>query len=235
MYQTSLVILHVWWSLWVRLSTLSLRWGHAQIISIHSSLGRTLTFVSVTTTSLATLHLFPSPDFRVAVSEIHWQQNLWAVDQNRIIQAAWPHRCPPGYTQHLASMEQSCEINYCVKAGSLDKKGLPPFQKYPSLNPNTLNVTYIISAKGDLWEKDNRTNEWWIVTKVEGMEFTGDMDSSGVASDTAHDSNSVATMALIISTTVLLGLVTAGFMYVIYHRYKKYKIRSYENIEETNN
>ena len=69
--------------------------------------------------------------------------------------SSWPYRCPNGYIQHLASVEQSCEINYCVKAGSLDEKGLspvklPPYRKYPSINPNTYNVISIVSAKGNL-------------------------------------------------------------------------------------
>ena len=86
----------------------------------------------------------------------------------------WPHRCPIGYTQHLASMEQSCEINYCVKAGSLDEKGLPPiklppYQKYPRLKPDTYNVMSIVSAKGDMWVKDNKTQEWQIVTDVQSL------------------------------------------------------------------
>ena len=49
----------------------------------------------------------------------------------------WPHRCPGGYTPHLAGIEKSCEINYCVKAGSLNVPSLapimrPPFQAAPT-------------------------------------------------------------------------------------------------------
>ena len=29
-----------------------------------------------------------------------------------------PHKCPAGYSQHLAGVDQGCEINYCAKANS---------------------------------------------------------------------------------------------------------------------
>ena len=155
--------------------------------------------------------------------------------------SSWPHRCPTGYTQHLASMEQSCEINYCVKAGTLGENGLPPvklppYRKYPNLNPNLYNVMSIVSAKGNLWQKDNETNEWRMMTVVEREGLTpAAMDlqpayyditnASRVTSDTTnnshHDGNSSTTAALIISTTALLGLLIAGVVFVVY----KYKGR----------
>ena len=170
--------------------------------------------------------------------------------------SSWPHRCPTGYTQHLASMEQSCEINYCVKAGSLDEKGvppvkLPPYRKYPSINPNTYNVMSIVSAKGNLWVKDNETQEWQMMTDVrsEGLTpaamelqpgFYPTTNASKVTSDDGtnsghHDGDSSATAALIISTTALLGLLIAGSVYIVY-KYKGRKTKrrgNYENIEKT--
>jgi len=49
----------------------------------------------------------------------------------------WPHRCPSGYSAHLANIEQSCEIKYCIKIGSLNEPSLapvmrPPFQAAPT-------------------------------------------------------------------------------------------------------
>ena len=170
--------------------------------------------------------------------------------------STWPHRCPTGYTQHLASLEQSCEINYCVKAGSLDEKGLPPvklppYRKYPSLNPNTYNVMSIVSARGNLWEKDNKTNEWRMVT-VESNGLTPaamdlqpayydltnatsqEINTSG-AHNSNHDGSSSTTAALIISTTALLGLLVAGLVFLLY-KYKERRAsnrKGYNNIEKT--
>ena len=169
----------------------------------------------------------------------------------------WPHRCPTGYTQHLASIEQSCEINYCVKAGTLGEKGappvkLPPYRKYPHLNHNTYNVMSVVSAKGNLWQKDNETNEWRMVTMVEREGLTpAAMDlqpgyyditnasrvTSGTSNNSHHDGNSSATAAIIISTTALLGLLIAGVVFVVY-KYKGRKPKpkhhgSYRDIENT--
>ena len=170
--------------------------------------------------------------------------------------SSWPHRCPTGYTQHLASMEQSCEINYCVKAGSLNEKGLPPiklppYRKYPSLDPNTYNVMSIVSAKGNLWVKDNETKEWQMVTDVQSEGLTpaamdlqpafypttnaSQVTSNDDTNNNHHDDNSSATAALIISTTAMLGLLIAGSVYIVY-KYKGRKAKrhgGYENIEKT--
>ncbi|XP_067671999.1 macrophage-expressed gene 1 protein-like [Haliotis asinina] len=55
---------------------------------------------------------------------------------------SWPKHCPKGYSQHLAYVDEGCEINYCLKASSLLKVGLPkirrpPFQSAPPLLPSS--------------------------------------------------------------------------------------------------
>ena len=158
------------------------------------------------------------------------QFGLLEVDPN-----AWPHRCPTGYTQHLASMEQSCEINYCVKAGTLDEKGLPsiklpPYRKYPSINSNSYNVLSIMSPTGDMWKKDDSTNEWRIVkiadmekiyvpmTNMNGTSQTITNASTITSATHIHnkDDDSPITAALIISSTALLGLVIVVAVYGLY-------------------
>jgi len=152
----------------------------------------------------------------------------------------WPHRCPTGYTQHLASMEQSCEINYCVKAGTLDEKGLPPirlppYREYPNINPDTYNVLSIMSPTGEMWKKDNATNEWRIVKiadmkkisipmsnttessqVINGSAISNGTDinkQTGIHNQGGDDENSPLTAALIISSTALLGLVIVVAVY----------------------
>ena len=190
--------------------------------------------------------------------ELKMQFGLLDVDPSM-----WPHRCPTGYTQHLASMEQSCEINYCVKAGTLDEKGLPPiklppYHKYHNINPNTYNVLSIMSPTGEMWKKDNATNEWRIV-EVADMEkifvpMSNTTESSRVINGSTitngtdinkqtsthnqggDDDKSPLTAALIISSTALLGLVIVVAVYGLY-RCKGRKVRkhvgSYEHIDQT--
>jgi len=176
--------------------------------------------------------------------------------------STWPHRCPTGYTQHLASMEQSCEINYCVKAGTLIETGLtpiklPPYRKYPNTNVDANSVVSIISSTGDLWLKDNSTNEWRIVKTVQMEDIHVPMSNTSQSSPIINastlttatpiqnkdntnaddSSNSPVTVALIISSTALLGLVIVVAVYGLY-RYKGGKksrkhVGSYENIDQT--
>ena len=169
-------------------------------------------------------------------------------------QALWPHRCPPGYSQRVATIVQSCEINYCVKSGTfkfsekdLPPIKLPPYQKYPNLNPNTSDVISILSSIGVLWEKNDETGEWQTITQltdIEKIENFEDLDNAtNVTNETSNEtynsyhteSNSVSTAAVIISTTALLGLLIAGSVYIAY-KYKGRKTRrhgNYENIEKT--
>ena len=53
----------------------------------------------------------------------------------------WPRRCPNGFTQHLALIENSCRVNFCVKAGTLLRAQdldiiLPPFEPKPASRGN---------------------------------------------------------------------------------------------------
>jgi len=173
----------------------------------------------------------------------------------------WPHQCPTGYTQHLASMEQSCEINYCVKAGTLGEKGLapiklPPYRKYPSTNVDSYSVASIMSSTGELWEKDNSTNEWRVAKSIEMdntyVPMSNTTHSSQIINastltdatplqnkgsvDAGDNSNSPLTAALIISSTALLGLVIVVAVYGLY-KCKGKKVRknvgNYENLDQT--
>ncbi|KAK7468052.1 hypothetical protein BaRGS_00036703, partial [Batillaria attramentaria] len=53
--------------------------------------------------------------------------------------ADWPHLCPPGYSKHIATMDRSCEIQYCAQIDISLEQGLPsvnrpPFMQKPPLS-----------------------------------------------------------------------------------------------------
>ena len=71
--------------------------------------------------------------------------------------ASWPHDCPVGFTQHLVAVDENCEINFCIKAGSFNQlrtipPRLPPYRK-PKQNPNTTNTLVVIGIDGAIWYK----------------------------------------------------------------------------------
>ena len=171
-----------------------------------------------------------------------WQLTNSSIDH----QSKWPHRCPSGYNQLLASTEQSCEINYCVEAGIFNEQGfppikLPPYRKYPSFSPYAYKALSIVSSKGDLWKQDDETKEWRIETSFNTKErltrSVFDTDPSQLFIDTdvnqnSHDvpnshednkSSVTLVLALIISITALiLGLFIAGAVYVM-HKHNEHK------------
>ncbi|XP_065908403.1 macrophage-expressed gene 1 protein-like [Dysidea avara] len=111
----------------------------------------------------------------------------------------WPERCPKGYSQHLAVVEQqSCEINYCTKTDSLDEKGLPPvklppFRKYPS--PNTDSYTSLFTSfNSDMWIKNKTTLEWKEVKESGADELWHDyLRAIGLEKEAYVISNSTST------------------------------------------
>ena len=90
---------------------------------------------------------------------------------------AWPHECPVGYAQHLVSVEDGCEINYCVQMGSFASKSLlpphlPPFHKQPKYKLNYSDTMILVGANGGLWAKDS--NGQWM-NYVEPSTFSFDL------------------------------------------------------------
>lgn len=43
----------------------------------------------------------------------------------------WPQRCPQGYSKHLATVDQGCQVSYCVRTGAMAGLLLPPVQRPP--------------------------------------------------------------------------------------------------------
>ena len=137
----------------------------------------------------------------------------------------WPHECPIGYTQHLVSVVDGCEINYCVQLGSFAPKTLlppylPPFHKQPKhkLNSNSSDVMILVGANGGLWAKDS-TGKW--VNYVEPSTFSfsnwyslepaeNDTDSSPTVRTKKGGSSSAAiAVGSIIGTLALVTVITA--------------------------
>ena len=171
--------------------------------------------------------------------------------------STWPRKCPTGYSQHLAVIEQSCEMNYCTKTGSFDEKGLPPvklppFRRYPKPNTN-YTVGSITSVNGDVWIKNETTQEWYRVREPhdndgwdsyltaiglnpESYIIASDtMPSSVTGGNSSHHKTNGTTAALIVVSTAFIGLVIAIVIYGMY-KYKKNRSRSgYGNLETTTN
>ena len=78
--------------------------------------------------------------------------------------ARWPHACPHGYMQHLVTVDEGCEINFCVEMGALSSKKLlpaklPPFRKHPRYKMNVTSAMIVFGVYGQVWLK-KENGEW---------------------------------------------------------------------------
>ena len=79
---------------------------------------------------------------------------------------SWPHSCPQGSTQHLVTIDQNCEISFCVEAGSFTSRSLipvklPPFMPRPDFKANTTDTLVVGGLHGTVWSKDSITGQWY--------------------------------------------------------------------------
>lgn len=68
-----------------------------------------------------------------------------------------PKTCPDGYSQHLATIDDDCEIHYCIKTDSFGKHGLtavtrPPFTDISRMYMNTTAILKTRPAKPYVFE-----------------------------------------------------------------------------------
>ena len=73
-----------------------------------------------------------------------------------------PKRCPKTYKHILDTVDEGCEINYCIKLRSqfsMLKPKLPPYHPKPGLKKNISQCLVIQGLYGDIWLK-NEDGDW---------------------------------------------------------------------------
>ncbi|XP_076155509.1 macrophage-expressed gene 1 protein-like [Alosa pseudoharengus] len=122
------------------------------------------------------LHFFPLPflskDFMICLSNDYEQASSLSVPFGGFFSCkavnplAWSkERCPPQFSQHLATIDDGCQILYCVKSGAftdgqLKPINLPPFTK-PELIRKLNNNTLVMVTEGDhVWLQSGNSNSW---------------------------------------------------------------------------
>ncbi|XP_041643362.1 macrophage-expressed gene 1 protein-like [Cheilinus undulatus] len=82
------------------------------------------------------------------------------------------HRCPPKFSQHLASVSDGCEILYCVQSkafteGQLLPVHLPPFTKPPLVSMHANNTVLVMTEGDKSWIRGGQTSSWKLATQGE--------------------------------------------------------------------
>ncbi|NXE84651.1 MPEG1 protein, partial [Cochlearius cochlearius] len=138
-----------------------------------------------------------------------------------------PHAksCPPGFSQHLALISDSCQVEYCVQAGiftggSLPPARLPPFTRPPANLP-AINTVLVSSGDGDsTWVRDGQSHVWQLA-QPEEIQHTAEMvRGRGLTGGEVAG----------ITVAVLAGLATI-LVTVCYSR-RRYKMRGYRAMGE---
>ena len=78
--------------------------------------------------------------------------------------AKWPNQCIRGYSQHLVTIDDGCEINYCLQSGALNGRSLmpirlPPFSPPPQSKMNVTEASVVGGVGGEVWLR-GEGNTW---------------------------------------------------------------------------
>uniref|UniRef100_A0A3Q1IY81 Macrophage-expressed gene 1 protein n=1 Tax=Anabas testudineus TaxID=64144 RepID=A0A3Q1IY81_ANATE len=79
--------------------------------------------------------------------------------------AGGQRRCPPKFSQHLATVSDGCEILYCVQSGlftggQLLPIHLPPFVKPPLVSMQATNTVMVMTEGEKSWIRVGQTKTW---------------------------------------------------------------------------
>ena len=159
---------------------------------------------------------------------------------------AWPHECPVGYAQHLVSVENGCEINYCVQMGSFATKGLlpphlPPFHKQPKYKLNNSDTMILVGVNGGLWAKDS-SGQWmnYAEPSTFSFDFWYPLDPAENDSNSANSQpnsrppNATVAVASVIGT-LSLGIIIVLLVFVSHYAFKKKRNKKRNKYMEIDN
>lgn len=96
---------------------------------------------------------------------------LFSCESNNPL-AEGQRRCPPKFSQHLATVSDGCEILYCVQSGlftggELLPIHLPPFTKRPLASMLATNTVMVMTEGEKSWVRLGQTKAWKLVNPEE--------------------------------------------------------------------
>ena len=114
----------------------------------------------------------------------------------------WPMRCPDGYSRHLATVDQGCQINYCVRLGAMAGPVLSPIKRPPFVSappvliPPSDNVV-IFDPATNTWAKNEAAVKMMKLTSADTTKFEHSQSSRASWTDTwTKDEAAMAMMKL---------------------------------------
>ena len=137
--------------------------------------------------------------------------------------SSWPHECPHGFSQHLAVVDNGCEINYCIKSGALSAQRLPkikrpPFMQLPHDSYLVNQEAFVFNDDGTVWTSLSDANEQfpkefpWATTAASGSGQHG-ASNGGKAPEASLSAGAAAGLAVVCTLAAVLMLVVAIAVY----------------------
>ena len=133
--------------------------------------------------------------------------NPLAVDEKHrsTVSSTWPKICPLGFSQHLVMVDDSCEVNFCLKAGVLNDQGVipirrPPFMKLPVRSAENVTIG-LFTVNGEVWVRDESNPVKWDVMDPNSEAFFNRMKDAGLVNGT-YQGYSVTMETVATPTTV---------------------------------
>ncbi|MEQ2316238.1 hypothetical protein AMECASPLE_030559 [Ameca splendens] len=134
------------------------------------------------------------------------------------------HRCPPKFSQNLATVSDGCEILYCVQSGLFTKGQLrpirfPPFTKPPLVSMQMTNTVMVMTEGENTWVRMQPTKVWQLVKPEEIPNLIRKVNPE--PNQNKNQISSAETAGVVIGVMLLIGLVVIVVLILI-KRYRRY-------------
>ncbi|NWI86909.1 MPEG1 protein, partial [Pitta sordida] len=135
-----------------------------------------------------------------------------------------PHTkgCPTGFSQHVALISDSCQVEFCVQAGLFTAGSLPPARLPPFTRPpaNLPAINTVLVQDGDsTWVRDGQSHVWRQLARPEEIRHAAEM-----AGGQGLSRGEVAG----VTAAVMAGLATVLAM--AWYGRRRYKARGYREL-----
>lgn len=130
---------------------------------------------------------------------------------------SWPRECPRGFSQHLAVVDNGCEINYCIKTGALTSQGLPkvkrpPFMPLPHNIYQIVDPAYVFNDDGTVWTSVEKAGELGS-TEFPETTTTSNADQRSPGKSRSLSITSIALIAVVATLATVLVIVIGWAIY----------------------